>query len=762
MTPRKLFVAVLIAVATAVLGAPAAAQAGTPAGAAVYAGTTNVGYFGPTLPVVDALNNVAAQVTAVWQYDASAAATNGPPWRFWSANPAVPSTLNELAHGQAYFVISDAAARWEFVSADLPEPDTSLRLTVGLNNIAYAGPTLPVSEALGGAAIEVSGVSGDASCSASVTSIFSLEADGGYSSWIAELPEDLQSLRQLEEGGAYWLLSEATGECVIARDPAPPLVFTDVTEEAGLIYIQHALSAAGSCLFNNGAFCEPERITGGTAVADYDRDGWPDVYVTRLDNHDILYRNRGDGSFEDVTATTGLADLQLRSNGAGWADIDNDGDPDLYVTTLVDLRFYLFINDGEGHFSEEGVERGAAIQTEDPHLGMSVAFGDYNRDGWIDIQTTEWKPQTVSTEPSHGRLLRNRGAEAPGFFDDVTAAAGVVLDEIASQAGFDRHTGSYSFAPAFVDLDGDGWQEIAIASDFGKTRLFWNNGDGSFTDGTVAAAVGTDQNGMGSAFGDYDGDGDLDWFVTSIFDANETCDTRNCNWGYTGNRLYRNDGARSFADATDAAGVRDGGWGWGTVFFDYDNDGDLDLTMTNGFAIPAFSIPYETDPMRLWENDAGTFTERSAEVGITDTGQGKGLVTFDYDRDGDLDLLVINNHSMPRLYRNDGHNANGWLQVRLVGTTSNRDGLGARVTVTPTAGATPQLREIGVRSHFLGQSERVEHFGLGAQADAATQRVAEVRVEWPASGIVTVLQDVPANVRIVVQEGEDTFTIDGA
>ena len=553
--------------------------------------------------------------------------------------------------------------------------------------------------------------------------------------------------------------------CSQASSPTSVL-FTDVTEAAGVIYLQQNLNEEGSCLLDggmygpgHGTFCDPERMSGGAAAGDYDNDGFVDIYVTRLDAHDILFRNEGDGTFEDVTAAAGLSAFVLKSNGAVWADIDNDGDQDLYVTTIADTRFYLFINDGQGGFTEEAIIRHAAVETPHLHLGFSVAVGDYDRDGWLDIHTNEWGAPLVTkgAAPSHSRLLRNLGETAPGHFEDVTVAAGVLLDEVQSQTGSGMN-GSYAFASTFNDLDADGWPDLAVVSDFGNTRLFWNNGDGTFRDGTLEAGVGSDKHGMGSAFGDYDGDGDQDWFVTSIYKKNRECATEHSCLPRerSGNRLYRNEGGRLFIDATDAVGVRDGGWGWGTVFLDIDNDGDLDLVMVSG--MHNAKVPTDTvfDPTSLWVNDGiGGMEERSTTLGITDTEFGKGVLTFDYDNDGDLDLFIANTGGRPILYRNEGGNARSWLRIRAIGDTSNRDGVGARIALKTTLEEPVQIREIGVRSHFLGQSELTEHFGLGAGA----QTVAEVRIEWPCSGEVTVLRNVPANLTITVHEGREGYEI---
>ena len=535
--------------------------------------------------------------------------------------------------------------------------------------------------------------------------------------------------------------------------------FTDVTLAAGIDYVQTRVETRDGCAPGEVP-CDPY-ITGGAAAGDYDGDGFTDLYVTRNDATDILYRNLGDGTFEDVTELAGLT-LDVRSNGTGWADVDNDGDLDLYVTTFGGERFYLFINNGEGHFTEEAVERGASLLGTDIYTGFSVAFGDYDRDGWLDIYTTEWRSSNLvpSRARSNARLLRNRGAEAPGRFVDVTVDAGVALETVSGN-------GVWAFTGTFTDLDDDGWPDLVVASDYGNSRLFWNNG-GVFVDGTVAAGVGTDENGMGSALGDYDGDGRIDWFVTSIYVSAEECalasnlDSRSptvgCFYGTSGNRLYRNEGTRTFSDRTDAAGVRDGSWGWGTAFIDYDNDGDLDLVMTNGIDYRGLhDLPplvkrhldeFRTDAMRFWRNDDGVMTELSDAVGITDTGSGKGLLVFDYDNDGDQDIFVVNSMGAPRLYRNDGGNDRDWLRIRLVGADSNRQAIGARITVQASPGGPEVLRELRSGGQFLSQSEDVAHFGLGS----GDEPVFEVRIRWPRSGKTEVISDVPRNTTLVVVE----------
>ena len=546
----------------------------------------------------------------------------------------------------------------------------------------------------------------------------------------------------------------------------PTVRFVDVTEAAGVTYLQYTLRPDGQCLLGN--FCHPERQSGGAAAADYDNDGYVDIYVSRLDGPDILFRNLGNGRFENASSSAGLDGFNLRSNGVAWFDADNDGDMDLYVTTIGDTRFYMFINDGNGRFTEEAISRGAAIETAYQHSGFSIAVGDYDRDGWVDLHVNEWGSSRLLPEGalSHARLLRNRGPAAPGHFEDRTVQAGVVLDEVKSQdetaiamASIGQESrGPFAFASAFVDLDSDGWPDLAIVSDNGHTRLFWNNGDGTFTDGTIRARIGSDRNGMGSTFGDYDADGDLDWFVSAIYREVEACTGDNCDTrGATGNRLYRNEGGRLFGDATDATGVRDGGWGWGAVFLDYDNNGDLDLAMVGGMHHSDLVSQSELEYPRLWDNDGnGRMREIAGLVGLVHRSAAKSLLTLDYDRDGDLDLFVVNNGGTPRLYRNDGGNANAWLRVRLIGERTNRSGIGATIVVTSVSGGRSQLREMGVASHFLGQNELVSHFGLGSEI----RTVDQVTIRWPRSGELTVLRDVPINVTIVVREGQGDFEVD--
>ncbi|MEO2045625.1 MAG: CRTAC1 family protein [Pirellulales bacterium] len=533
------------------------------------------------------------------------------------------------------------------------------------------------------------------------------------------------------------LLGSGAGQC----QPT----FTEVTLQAGIDYQQWT-----NLPQNNGAM----RMTGGAVAGDVDGDGYPDLFVTRVDGPDILYHNNGHGGFTGISTEAGFT-ASLNTNGAALGDIDNDGDLDLYVTNVGGTRHYLYMNDGSGNFTEEAVIRNAGIETSSTHFGTSAALGDYDNDGYLDLHVNEWgntayRPPTLW---SHVRVLHNLGVGNPGHFEDATLATGIYRGDTPAYTANDDIPGVFTFSSSFADFDRDGHADLAIAADFHTSQLFWNQGDGTFepAPGPITpnpSGLGTDENGMGSAIADVNGDGLLDWFVTSIYQQDLSCVDSNCNWNGSGNRLYLNNGDRTFSDVTDDYGVRDGGWGWGATFFDYDNDGDLDLSMTNGMTGRNPKLePFISDPMKLWRNDGDHFTEVATAEGLTDSGSGKGILTLDYDLDGDLDLFVVNNGGQPKLYRNETDSAQAFLMVETVGTVSNTDGIGTFLTLIADEGGTEQTRHISGGSNYLSQSELIAHFGVGERSETLHQLI----VEWP-SGARQIYSDIPVNSRLKVIE----------
>ncbi len=536
--------------------------------------------------------------------------------------------------------------------------------------------------------------------------------------------------------GYAWLLPSLIVACLASAGTlgfgpvvtAAPM-FTNVTASLGVAHLQATST-------------DVETMTGGVVAADFDGDGLVDLFFTRADAADILYRNTGSG-FEDVSAAAGFADIQMTS-GAAAGDIDNDGDLDLVVLGAQSTRHWLYINDGSGQFTEEAIARGTDISVGSGSLnrkGQGVAFGDYDGDGYLDMMTSD---HSRPMDSNGSRLLRNLGAANPGHFEDVTQAAG--LNVFRTPLAVTNPPNTYRFQPQFSDLDRDGHPDLVISSDSRTSQLFWNNGDGTFTDGTLAAGVGTDKSGMGTTLGDYDGDGDLDWLVTAIFDTTFLGTN-------PGNRLYRNNGNRTFTDVTTAAGVRNSGagqelsWGWGSTFFDYDNDSDLDLAMTNGFVALGFGGDHTS--LRI-NNGNGTFTEMTSASGITDTGQGRGLIHVDYDNDGDLDIVLANFGAAPIIYRNDGGNERSWLRVATEGTISNRDGIGAFVKVVPNLDLPDEFQVWEIRSgdSYLSQSELTAHFGLGELSGT----IDLIEVHWPTSGLFQRFVEVPVNSTLIAQE----------
>ena len=554
-----------------------------------------------------------------------------------------------------------------------------------------------------------------------------------------------------------WLLALAAAGAVAAAvgaagAEAPPAApaFEDVAATAGVAH-RHTTRR-----FRN-AYAEImagyTALGAAVAVADFDGDGRLDLFVTDsgegTKNH--LYRNDGDFTFTDVAARAGVADGNDADDATADAlffDFNDDGRPDLFVVRFG--RSQLFENLGGGRFRD--VTAGSGLEGRRNAI-TAIAF-DYDRDGRLDLlvgsyfrpvdvfhpDTPRFFPDSMETADNGGglTLFHNEGPGADGrtTFRDVTAAAGLAIDGWVLDVGHG-------------DADGDGDDDLYVACDFGTDHFFVNDGDGTFTDRTEEA-IGIDtKKGMNAEWGDYDGDGRLDVFVTNITD----------DYMREGNFLWHNDGPDAagvvhFTDVARETGSADSGWGWGGKFFDYDDDGWLDLFVVDGW-VSAGAQSYVPEifamitrpgvdladvrnwpPMRdkslsgyqrdrLFHNEGGRFFRDEAQrQGVDSLRDGRGVAVADFDGDGRLDLFVANAGDLPHLFRNRTPAGAHWLELELAGRRSNRDAVGAQARLS--AGGRTLLRFVDGGNGFAGQSSKRLHFGLGA---AATADGLEIR--WP-------------------------------
>jgi hypothetical protein len=530
-------------------------------------------------------------------------------------------------------------------------------------------------------------------------------------------------------------------------------VFRDVAADVGLTLMN--ISGEG----RNDYIIEANG--NGGAFFDYDNDGDMDVLITNGstlkryasggDPVVALYENV-DGRFRDRTAQSRLDSRRGWASGVCVADYDNDGDPDFYVTAYGPNL--LFRNNGDGTFEE----RAASAGTADRRWGTNCAFGDYDRDGDVDLYVANYVAFDEKVVPRRGSesciymgklrvfcgprgltgeadvLYSNNG---DGTFTDVTAKAGIT------------DPGYYGFGVVFSDFDNDGWPDIYVANDSVPNFLFHNKQDGTFEEiglisGTSLNLFGQAQAGMGVAVGDYDGNGYFDIYVTNF--AEDT------------NTLYQNLGAMSFLDVTAPSGASRASrpnLGWGTGLVDFDNDGWPDLFVANGHVYPEVDQLRETSrylqPKELYRNlGDGHFMDVSRTSGsdLTTPRAARGAAFGDYDNDGDADVLVVNSDSRPSLYRNDGGNRNSWIGFRLVGTRGNRDAIGARIEIE--SGGRTQIGEVRSGGSYLSHNDMRVHFGL-----ATANRVDRVRIRWP-NGTTETLTGLPAGKYLTIREGEGT------
>jgi hypothetical protein len=496
------------------------------------------------------------------------------------------------------------------------------------------------------------------------------------------------------------------------------------------------------------------------AVVDFDRDGLQDFYVTNSaeDSLNRLYRNRGDGTFVDVAAEVGLADVNRRDTGVSmgsvWGDFDNDGWEDVLLYKYG--RPELYRSDEGRAFVPIGARAGLPVWVN----ANSATWFDYDRDGWLDLfiagywpesvnlwklETTRIMPESFEYANNGGRkyLLRNRG---DGTFEDVTEAAGI-------------RSRRWTLAVIAADLIGTGHQDLFLANDYGVSELFANRDGTRFEDVGVEVGVGRQpKSGMNAAVGDIFNDGRLAVYKTNISEPGQLIQ---CNDLWVPTR-DGNAGAVEYENLASSLGVDLGGWSWGAQFGDLNNDGTQDLYLVNGYVSAGERSSYWYDfsviavghsniigdaanwpPMngrslsgyqrkRVWINDgAGRFTDVAQVVGATDVYDGRAVALADFGNRGVLDVIVANQQGPLLLYRNEVEPGRHWIQFELEGSTSNRDAFGARVELRWNGQV--QVQQLAAASGFSAQNGRRLHFGLGAAT--AVERVV---IRWPSGREQTV------------------------
>ena len=494
-----------------------------------------------------------------------------------------------------------------------------------------------------------------------------------------------------------------------------------------------------------------ESTFGGAAAGDCDGDGDIDLFITYGNTGgpnggggpNRLYLNQlaeqGDGLlFEDIAEQAGVANTRLdgkgndRHSGPTFADMDGDGDLDLFLGGIYTDPSKIYENDGTCHFTDVTSNSPDIVNMLATHT-FSAGFGDYDLDGDLDMFLTHWATLDTVYAGKDGKLKqtdhlwRNESDESGIRFVNVSEETGI------SELTWQTRTGpfyiwpqdaDFTFTATFARLNNDLWPDIAIAADFGTTQVAINNG------GTFLPLDNPDmenvQFGMGSALGDYDNDGDIDWFVTSIKGPGDD-EIGLQPWG---NRFFSNDGGPTlFVDDTDKLGVADGSWGWGACFLDINNDSNLDIYHTNGWSEPFLGhVVWRTAPPRVFvRNTAGTYTNEAEPLGLGASDSSRGVVCADFDNDGDTDILELTNSkgNSARLWENRtaAAGANS-LRIRLEGLPPNTEASGARILVR--TGDVQQMHEIMIGSNFTSQNPAVQVFGLGSATSAD-----EILVEWP-------------------------------
>ena len=526
--------------------------------------------------------------------------------------------------------------------------------------------------------------------------------------------------------------------------------FTDVGRQAGL----NEITVAGHA---NRCDYIIETMSCGCALFDYDNDGWLDILVLTgsrfgdapADASNRLYKNNRDGTFRDVTKEAGL----FRSGyfyGVTVGDFNNDGHEDLFISGWP--QNVLYRNNGDGTFSD--VTKEAALQNEKPRWGTGCSWVDYDRDGRLDLFVSNYLdfdfahvPRTGESESCNYKgVLVNCGPRGlgHGYHSLYHNNGDGTFTDVSEKAGIHQVAPGYGLTVACADYDNDGWPDIYVACDSTPSLLFRNNHDGTFTEqgidnGVSLSEDGMLQAGMGVGVADYKLGGTLDIFKTHFCEDTPV--------------LYENDGKGSFRDVTLHAGlgVETRFISWGAGITDLDNDGNPDIFFVTGSIYPEAEkrlreLPYKT-PRALFRNlGNGRFEELMGEAGsgVAAVHSSRGCAFGDFDNDGDVDILIVNQNEAPSLLRNDLAGNRHWVKVKLTGTESNRSAIGARVTVH--YGGKMQAQEVMGQSSYLSVNDSRLHFGLGTVSSV------DIDVRWP-TGKTETFAKVEADRLIYITEG---------
>ncbi len=559
------------------------------------------------------------------------------------------------------------------------------------------------------------------------------------------------AVRPAESSPAPAQVAPATGGVTPARGDGP-IEFTDVTALAG-IHFKH----------NTGAFGKkylPETMGSGVCFIDYDNDGWQDILlINSMDwpghksgsSYPALYHNNKDGTFTDVTRQAGLA-IEMYGLGCAVGDFDNDGYDDIYITTVGSN--HLFRNLHNGRFADVTAKAGVA----DPGFSASAVWFDYDNDGKLDLFVAHYIEWSIDTDQYCTLDNKNKSYCTPQAYKGQSSTlfhnkGDGTFENVTKKAGLYDPTGK-ALGVALLDYDNDGWLDLFVSNDTEPNKLYHNNRNGTFTDVGLAAGLaygeaGTARAGMGTDAADYDNSG---W--QSLVLGNFTNESMS---------LYHNDGSGLFTDEAPSTGIAtmsNKSLTFGTFFFDYDLDGLLDILAVNGHVSDDISVVQPNvkyaQPPHLFHNlGKNRFEEVTTKVGsaLPRPIVGRGAAYADVDNDGDLDLVITTNNGPARLLRNYNGNKNDMLRVKTIGTRSNRDGIGAKITVK-TAGGTHLSAMVKTGSSYLSQSELPLTFGLGKPE---TGKTVSVEIAWP-SGWKESIPNVKANQFITVQEGKGMIT----